>query len=263
MGKNNSFLPEDYLDRKVARRTNLICITLFLVMLAAIGGAFYVQGRQDSTTRGELTRVNQQFGDRAQQLRTIEQLQDQQSQMVEKAKVVRELVERVPRSIILAEMTNSMPTTLSLLEFQLESKLAQTAPRPRTALERDRQQRSTREKEKEEKVQIIPRQVLIEIEGVAPNDTDVSVFMENLTRHPLFEDVGLEYTESFEIEKNPMRKFRVTMMLNPDVTFDYAAPEQLDRDLMQDPLADQIQINPDGGLSAPEPGVANVPTPTE
>jgi len=263
MGKHSSFLPEDYLDRKIARRTNLICISLFLVMLAAIGGAFYVQGRQDTSTRGELTRINQQFGDRAQQLNTIEKLQDQQSQMVEKAKVVRELVERVPRSIILAEMTNSMPTTLSLLEFSLESKLAQTAPRPRTALERDRQQRSTREKEKEAKVEIVPRVITVEIEGVAPNDTDVSTFMENLTRHPLFEEVGLEYTESFEIEKNKMRKFRVTMTLNPEVTFDYAAEEQLDRDLLQDPLADQIRINPDGQLTPTEPGVANVPTPTE
>ncbi|MEM1355362.1 MAG: PilN domain-containing protein [Planctomycetota bacterium] len=263
MGKNSSFLPEDYLERKVARRTNLICITLFLVMLAAIGGAFYVQGRQDDSTRGELTRVNLQFGERAQQLRTIEQLQSQQTQMVEKAKIVRELVERVPRSIILAEMTNAMPSSLSLLEFSLESKLAQTAPRPRTALERDRQQRNRRDKEEDEKVEIVPRLIFIEIEGVAPNDTDVSAFMENLTRHPLFIDVGLEFSQEFLIEKNPMRKFRVTMRLNPDVTFDYAAPEQLDRDLMQDPLAEQIQINPEGDVSTPDPGVVIVPTPNE
>lgn len=263
MGKNSSFLPEDYLDRKIARRTNLICISLFLVMLAAIGGAFYVQGRQDTSTRSQLTQVNQQFGDRAQQLRTIEQLQGQQAQMVEKAKVVRELVERVPRSIILAEMTNSMPTTMSLIEFKLESKLASTAPRPRTALERSSQRRSDRDKEEQGTVEIIPRIVTIEIEGLAPNDNDVSKFMENLTQRALFEDVGLEFTEGFEIEKQAMRKFRVVMRLRQDITFDYAAPEQLERDLMQNPLAQDIQITPDGQLTAPEQGLADVPTPTD
>ena len=112
-----TFLPEDYLDRKVAKRTNLICVGLFLVMIAAIGAAFYVQNRQDLGTRAELIEVNNTFTKRADQLRQIKELQDQQKQMIDKARVVQQLVERVPRSIILAEMINDMPRSLSLLEF--------------------------------------------------------------------------------------------------------------------------------------------------
>ena len=122
MATPNSFLPEDYLDRKIARRTNLICVGLFLVMIAAIGAAFYVQNRQDEGTRAELIEVNNAFTKRAEQLRQIKELQDRQQQMIEKAKVVRQLVERVPRSIILAEMVNNMPPALSLKEFDLETK---------------------------------------------------------------------------------------------------------------------------------------------
>ena len=266
MAKNKSFLPEDYLDRKIARRTNLICITLFIVMFGAISAAFFVQGRQQGYVATESTRVNQQFGERAQQLRQIEMLQDRKQQMIGKAKIVQQLVERVPRSIILAEMINHMPSTLSLLEFSLETKAVTPGARPRTAIERDRLQRS--DAEAAEEVTIAPREVLLEVVGVAPNDTDVSTFIENLSNHPLFVAVGLEYIESFEIEGVDMRRFRVVMQLNMDLTFDRDDTMDLAPGLNQNPMADGREREFHNGESADaneQPGqtLTEVPTQTD
>jgi len=263
MAKNKSFLPEDYLDRKIARRTNLICITLFIVMFGAISAAFFVQGRQQSSVALERTRVNEQFSERAQQLRQIEMLQDRKQAMIGKAKIVQQLVERVPRSIILAEMINHMPGTLSLLEFNLETKIVTPGARPRTAIERDRLQRS--DAESEEEVTIAPREILIEVVGVAPNVTDVSTFIENLSNHPLFVGVGLEYIESHEIEGVEMERFRVVMKLNMDLTFDRDDTLDLAPGLNQNPMADGRERTFQNGEPIEEPGtaVSDVPTTTD
>lgn len=253
MATPNSFLPEDYLDRKIARRTNLICVGLFLVMIAAIGAAFYVQNRQDEGTRAELVEVNNAFTKRADQLRQIKLLQEQQQQMIDKAKVVRQLVERVPRSIILAEMVNNMPPALSLLEFDLETK-ATPAPRNLTAIDRAKAKQEKDKAKDEGKVEIVPRQVFIDIEGIAQNEKQITEFMGNLTHHPLFVNVGLEFIEQDTIEQTDLFRFRIRMELNQEVLIERSAPEDLERDLIQDPLADNIQINDQGRLG-PTTGV--------
>lgn len=249
MATQNSFLPEDYLDRKIARRTNLICVGLFLVMIAAIGAAFYVQNRQDVGTRGELVDVNNAFTKRADQLRQIKLLQEQQQQMIDKAKVVRQLVERVPRSIILAEMVNNMPPALSLLEFDLETK-ATPASRNLTALDRAKAKQDKDKAEADGKVEIVPRQVFVDIEGIAKKENQITEFMGNLTHHALFMNVGLEFIEQDTIEQTDLFRFRIRMELDQSVLIERSAPEDLERDLIQDPLADNIQINDQGKLGS-------------
>ena len=262
MGNSKSLLPEDYLDRKIARRTNLICVGLFLVMIVAIFAAFYVQSRQEQGTTAQLVEVNSTFTKRAEQLRQIKELQDRQQQMIDKAKVVRQLVERVPRSIVLAELVNNMPPSLSLLEFELETK---TAPKPRNldALSREKAKQKKDKNKQEGKVEILPRQVYINIEGVAENENQVTEFMGNLTHHPLFKEVGLEFIKTDTIEKTDLFRFGITMELNLDVLIERSAPDQLERDLIQDPLADNIQIDADGKLAPPKGAVANTPSNTD
>lgn len=261
MASQNSFLPEDYLDRKITGRTNLICIGLFLVMIAALGAAFYVQNQQDQGTRSELIEVNNAFTTRAEQLRQIKELQNRQQQMIDKAKVVRQLVERVPRSIILAEMVNNMPPSLSLLEFDLQTK-AKPASRNLTAIDRAKAKQEKDKAKDDGKVEIVPRQVFVTIEGIAKFENQITEFMGNLTHHPLFLSVGLEFIEQDTLEQTDLFRFRITMELNQSVLIERSAPEDLERDIIQNPLADNIQITPEGELT-PAVGVANTETHTE
>lgn len=262
MANQNSFLPEDYLDRKVARRTNLICIGLLLVMIVALVTAGLVQHRQGQGTRAELISVNNTFTKRADQLRQIKELQDQQQQMIDKARVVQHLVERVPRSIILAEMINDMPRSLSLLKFQLETKAAPT-PRNLTALDRAKAKQQKDKDKADGKIEIVPRLVNISIEGIAEQEKQITDFMAELTHHPLFLDVGLAFIEQDTIEKTDLFRFGITMQLNQEVLIERSAPEQLERDLSQDPLAGSIQITPEGSLIPPRSELANTKPTTE
>ncbi len=123
MAKNMSFLPEDYLEKRTQRRTNVICLALFVVVMSGVIGAFFVTDAQSSELRKREIGVNQRFEEAAKRIEQFEQLQKNKQAMLRKAKITSVLIERVPRSIVLAELINNMPTTLSLLEMELETRV--------------------------------------------------------------------------------------------------------------------------------------------
>ena len=158
-------------------------------------------------------------------------------------------------------MVNNMPPALSLLEFDLETK-ATPAARNLTAIDRAKAKQQKDKDKDAGKVEIVPRQVFIDIEGIAQVERQITEFMGNLTHHPLFLNVGLEFIEQDTIEQTDLFRFRISMELNQSVLIERSAPEDLERDLIQDPLADNIQINTEGELGTTN-GVANTETQTD
>ena len=59
----------------------------------------------------------------AQRIRQADMMQEKQRTMARQAELAASLLEKVPRSFILAEITNAMPPGVSLIDFNLESKL--------------------------------------------------------------------------------------------------------------------------------------------
>src|SRR3954467_1431036 len=76
-----SFLPDDYLERKAQRRTNVICASLFLVVMTSIGGAFTVSERKtrevDRLWEDKRTNVTAA----ARKIQQAEQMEQKQRQM--------------------------------------------------------------------------------------------------------------------------------------------------------------------------------------
>src|SRR6187401_3167351 len=111
-----SFLPDDYLERKAVRRTNVIFAVLFVIVAGGAFGAFtYAKnGVKEARERNATAKT-----DKAQAARPIEQfqkLQEKQRTMAMQAELTSSLIEKVPRSFLLAEMTNSLPTGVSLVD---------------------------------------------------------------------------------------------------------------------------------------------------
>src|SRR5688572_15974233 len=131
-----SFLPDDYLERKARRRTNAICAVLFCVVISAIGGAFTVTERSMREIEDQYSAVQQSYTDAAKRIEQVQQMQEKQRTMAQQAELTAGLLEKVPRSFVLAELTNGMPTGVSLLDLRLESMVVvNTAPKPKSAFE--------------------------------------------------------------------------------------------------------------------------------
>ena len=265
MSKNNtSFLPEDYIEKKSQRRTNLISVSLFVVVMGGIVGAFVVTDRQRVEISQLQQQVNSDFEEAAKRLEQLNDLQGRKQEMLRKAQITAMLIERLPRSLILAGLINQMPTTLSLLELELVTKEIKASNRAiaTSALEKAKQkQRRMNQNGTNAQPMYQNIDVSLRLVGVAPTDVQVAQFMTSLSRSSMFADVNLAFSEEVKMgEDQLMRKFRIDMKLNNEIAAEDINPKLVERDLKQDPMSNTIQIDANGQLVIPteavlEPGV--------
>jgi Tfp pilus assembly protein PilN len=256
MSNNATFLPEDYLAKKAERRTNIISLVLFAVVMGGVFLAFLVTNQKWTQVKQRQEDINGRYQQAALQIRELNQLETQKEEMLHKAELAAALVERVPRSILLAELINRMPERLSLLDFQLESeKLKPVINRdddgdgakrigPRRA--------KTKEEASEDNKKIRPPRYRVELSltGVAPTDLEVSRYLAELNAYELLNDVTLEYSEEKDVEGQIMREFKINMELAMDADVRSTDPHIPPRNI-DNPMTDEIRIAPPG-----EPGTS-------
>ena len=253
MAKDLSFLPEDYLDMRIARRTNAICITLFAIVLLVILAAFFVKARQESRIRDHTVQINRRFQEAARRIEQMEELSTQKKQMVRKAMVTSVLVERLPRSLVLAELINHMPTSLSLFNLELETKAIGTRPKPKTAMDREKHKAKKRTAGAgAPDDQVRPTVLLLKMEGVAPTDVQITEYMATLGNHPMFMDLNLQYIEQHKVNNREMRKFGIDLRVNQGINLRQIDPTLVERGLKQNPMGATVQIRPPGSLARPK-----------
>lgn len=223
-----SFLPDDYLARKAQRRTNVICATLFVIVMVAIAAAFMLS---DQATR-DLVRhhdaVSTQYAEAAKRLDTVKQMQEKQRRMAHQAEVTASLLERVPRSYLLAEFTNSMPAGVSLLDLTLDARVRQTAaPVAKTPFEQKKAELEAKKKGPAPPVaQAKLYDVGMKLTGVAQTDVQVAQFINKLSRSKLLSDVNLVIVDQFKLDDaTEVRKFTLEMMLRAGAAVDPPKPD--------------------------------------
>lgn len=246
-----SFLPEDYLALKAERRTNLISLTLFGVVMIAVVGAFFVTNRQSRLVKQQQQSINDQYQQAGVKIRELTQLEKQKEEMLNKAELAAALVERVPRSILLAELINRMPDRLSLLTFEMKSeRIKPPAPgagekdskgRLVASVTNDRAKTKQEAGESVQKVDPPRYKVTISMLGVAPTDLEVSKYMTELNTYKLLKEVSLEYSQQQEVEGRTMRQFKINMSL--DGIADVRRIEPLIVPRIKNPMTDEIQIS--------------------
>jgi len=249
-----SFLPEDYLERKAERRANLVCLTLFFIVVFCVVGAFFVTNQQWSSVKTEQEMINIRYTQAAQEIEQLKELEQQKEQMLQKAALVTALIERVPRSVLLAELINRMPERLTLLSTELESERVKNQPSRRAKKEaggrrvrgRSLADRGEGEEESEEPAPAPPRfETRLGLVGVAKSHQEVAWYVAALQDCTLLQNVELIYSETTIIKDRGLNKFRVEAMLRPD-----ADGRKLDA-LTEPP----IKAFGDDAENAPEPGV--------
>lgn len=252
MAKNMSFLPEDYLKSRLERRTNIICITLFVVVLVVTVGAFLMKKRHLAEAEALHRSTRRQVEDAARRIEQMEELKTRKAQMMRKARLTAMLIERVPRSVVLAELINNMPPALSLVDLELDTRIVRDmTPKAKTAMDRAKDSAKARLAADVEEIEVPPTQVTISLSGVAPTDVQVAQFITALNRHEMFSDVHLLVTETTTVEDQTMRKFRIELVVNQDIDITTVEPTMVKRELKQNPMGGNIQINQDGQLVMP------------
>ena len=221
-----SFLPDDYLERKAQRRTNAICATLFLVVMVAIGSAFTYTERAMREAEHDHDAIEKRYTEAAKRIEQFQQLQEKQRTMAMQAELTSSLLEKVPRSFLLAEVTNSMPSGVSLLDLVLESKRRTSASPAAQAKSAAFEKKSAAKDTAKKKGPAAPGSeakvfdVGIKITGIASTDVQVAQFITKLNQSTLLKDVNLVISDEYkggtgQDANNVMRKFQIEMMVSP------------------------------------------------
>jgi Tfp pilus assembly protein PilN len=214
---------------------------LFCVVISAIGGAFTVTERTMREIEDQYAKVQDQYTNAAKRIEQVQQMQDKQRKMAQQAELTAGLLEKVPRSFVLAELTNGIPEGISLLDFRLDS-VVQSGPPPKakTAFEIRQQQLQA-----QSGILNIPtpqaRQydVTMRINGIATTDDLVGDFIGSLSKSQMFNDVNLLFTEEFKVGEDKdvkVRKFQIEMKLDPRAQVDVAAAKAMNEKSAAMPL---------------------------
>ena len=247
---NASFLPEDYIEQRAERRTNFISLILFGIVMIAVFAAFLVTNREWAQVRASQNSINQQYQLAASKIDELNELEKQKDQMLNKAELAAALIERVPRSNLLAELINRMPARLSLIKFELRSeKVRDKVNTKRSRRSSGRHSGPKRAKTRQEaaregqqkKIEAPKYTVKISMTGVAPTDLEVSRYMAELSSYSLLQNVTLEFSEEREFDNQIMRKFKITMQLNPKADIRSANSINRPRDL-RNPMSDDLEF---------------------
>jgi hypothetical protein len=217
-----SFLPEDYLEKKRQQRTNFICAALFVIIMSGVGVAFTVTERSLRAVEKDHQETAKKHAEAANLIEQERQLREKQLKMNNQANLTASLLEKVPRSVLLAELTNAKPAGVSFLDLTLDSKLhagaAAAAAKTQFEIKKAAMEAATGggAKHTADIPQAKVYDVTIKVTGIADNDSQVAQFMAALNKSKLIRDVNLLISDEFVVQEAKMRKFQVEMTLDPN-----------------------------------------------
>lgn len=223
----SSLIPEEYVsDRRELRRT-VLGVALFVVVMTGVIGAFFVTNRQWDSIRARQAEVEHSFDDVSQKIARMEELRSARDDLVERAELASALVARVPRSTLLAGLVDRMPPRVSWTKLDLVSKEIREPiqrvdakndrlkPRgPTPAPVRSKGGSASAEDDGRPKPKRYRTSVVLL--GLAPDEVDVSMYVAALQGFRMLKSVMPDSTETIELDGIPMRKFKITMELDPD-----------------------------------------------
>lgn len=216
-----SFLPDDYLDSKRQRRTNVALAVAFVAVLSGIGTGFATVESALREAEAEHADVARQHGEAARRIEQDRLLQDKQRKMNQQAELAASLLEKVPRSVLLAELTNAMPPGVSLLDVIMESKQRQSGPagaaRGQTQFELKKAAAEGGKPGAKGPAAPVAKvfDVGLKLTGIADNDVQVAQFIAKLNTSKLLRDVNLLISEEHTFNESKMRKFQIELAVDP------------------------------------------------
>jgi len=215
---NINFVPDDYTQSSESRRTNLLYLVLLGVVMAVLGGSFLTIKLRQRSFKAKGGLVNAKMVRAQEAIRQFEELQTKRKVMMKTALTIAELLEPVPRSVLLASLTNNLPPGVSLLRLSLVQKEPKQARRVAGAANKYREAQAKRATAAQAEVS---REKLLEthidIGGMAASDLQVAAYIERLSSSSLLYNVALVESKEYKIEDMTYRQFKLTAMVRKDV----------------------------------------------
>lgn len=221
-----SFLPAEYVRGKSEQRTNLICLALFISVMAGVIVAFIVTNRSGASARAEKAAIVEEFAAEAKRFEQLKALEDQRSKMREKAEITASLIENVPRSVLLGELVLRLPEGLKLTDISLKTKRVEAPPPPKPPNGATNAPKSLEEKAKAQAAATAaPRfEQQLTLIGAASSNNSVADYLRSIRDCSLFATVELSFIKETMVHEQNLRQFQIEAVLRNDADGRALAP---------------------------------------
>ncbi len=206
---NIDFVPDDYMQQRDANRANFLYLILFAAVMGAIGVTFSIIKVRQKAAEAELALMNSKLGQAGGQIVQLEELKVKSKTMMKTMMMTAELLEPVPKSVILACLTNNLPGGVSLLKLNIVEKESQVPSGGTAASSQYEAASAAAGSVANEKV----IKTKISIEGIAPSDIEVAAYISHLDSSILLDEVALVESKEHKIDKVKFREFKLTATL--------------------------------------------------
>lgn len=213
---NVNFVPDDYVKSSESQRTNFMYLVLFAVVMTGLGGSFVTIKIRQRTVATKEEYLSAKATKAQEAIEQFEALQARRKVMLKTALTIAELLEPVPRSVLLASLTNNLPPHVSLVRLNLVQKEPKTTNRltPKNNYRKARSAKSAvQATESQEKL----LKTYMDIEGVAPSDLQVAAYIKQLSGSALLENVALVESKEHKVENMTFRHFKLTATLSKEI----------------------------------------------
>jgi Tfp pilus assembly protein PilN len=213
---NINFVPDDYVQSNESRRANLMCLVLFSIVIVGLASVSVVIRFRQRACMAEDALITAKTARMQESIKQFEKLQEKRKEMMRTALTTAELLEVVPRSVLLASLTNSLPPGVSLMKLELQQKEPPKAVRPPAPPANKYQTaQGAGQPALEAQTSLEKRlETHMDIEGVAPSDIQVAAYIERLSNSALLTDVALVESKEIKVDQVVFRDFKLKATLN-------------------------------------------------
>jgi len=213
---NINFVPDDYVKSSESRRTNLMYLVLFAVVMTGLGGSFVTIKIRQRAIAAKEKFLSAKAAQAQEAIEQFEALQARRKVMLKTALTTAELIEPVPRSVLLASLTNNLPAGVSLLKLNVIQKEPRITNRVvATSKYQQAQNKKSADQEKESPEKSL--ETYMDIEGVAPSDLQVAAYIKQLGSSTILDNVALVEIKEDKMDDTTFRQFKLTAMLRKNV----------------------------------------------
>lgn len=226
---NINFVPDDYVQKRESMRANVMYLILFLVVMIGLGGTFMVLKVRQKAIASQAAIAAAKMEKAQKDIAQLEDLQAKRKQMMKAALMTAELIEPVPRTVVLAELTNTLPSGVSLQDVKLlEKEVVNATPSPKPSTYD--QAKAAAEASNASNAAAPPKpsvETNIEINGIAPSDIQVAGYIAQLNNSILFDNVALVLSKESIKDEVVFREFKLTAMLKKEIHLSKQNIEQI------------------------------------
>lgn len=213
------FLPDDYRNRRSARRSQWFRLTAIAAVVAFIVGGGLISFGQRRTLVSQLAVLDEQRRELVSRLAPLDDLRSRRRTLEAQAELCTWLESPAPRTRILAAVTNCLPeaATLDSLQISPEAGARRRTPDSRRRAEgsvgADTEAQAVEEDLERTKRDLEDSSTVVLVGGAAPSDVVVAAYIAALQQCDLFTSVRLLLADQGAGEME--RRFRLRLVVRP------------------------------------------------